>query len=371
MANYYVGSGGNDGNAGTSWGARKLTIQAAVNVATTAGDTIYVAPGTYRETVTMGTSGTAGHVISLIGDYTGSNTSGTRGVVRITGSTDDISTTRNNCIVASSKSYITISGFRLDLATQHVVYLTSCAYITVSKCSFLNAAANADCIRSDGASQSNITVTQCEFDEVNFAGPEACVYFTHSSVVDNAGHVVSLCIMRGRQGVRDDRVGGVTVKNCVIVGAAGSGVRVATALTVGQTLTVNNCIFSGCTVAMQATTTAEFVENYNTIYGSGTARTNVNVGANSVARPPLWDKQWFFEAVNGGTLIMPFDLASYSTLVELNSGTGAPSTDLRGASQVGSYREWGALEYNSGLSIAGGGGGPIVGSRIVRGIGVV
>jgi hypothetical protein len=60
--------------------------------------------------------------------------------------------------------------------------------------------------------------------------------------------------------------------------------------------------------------------------------------------------------VNGGRLITPFDLASYSQLVEYTSGTGAPSTDIRGSSQVGSYRELGAVEYDSTLSIAGGAG---------------
>lgn len=50
-------------------------------------------------------------------------------------------------------------------------------------------------------------------------------------------------------------------------------------------------------------------------------------------------------------LVTPFDLASYCGLVELNSGTGAPSTDIRGQATVGTYREWGPLEYNSTLAV--------------------
>lgn len=50
-------------------------------------------------------------------------------------------------------------------------------------------------------------------------------------------------------------------------------------------------------------------------------------------------------------LATPFDLASYCTLVELNSGTGAPSTDMRGQTAVGTYREWGPLEYDSTLAL--------------------
>ena len=70
------------------------------------------------------------------------------------------------------------------------------------------------------------------------------------------------------------------------------------------------------------------------------------------ATPALFDQRWFFETLNGGRMVTPYDLASYSTLVELNSGSGAPSTDLRGTTVQGTYREWGPLEYDSRLRIA-------------------
>ena len=49
MANYYVSAQtGSDANAGTSVGAAKLTIQAGLDLLSTGGDTLYIAPGTYR-----------------------------------------------------------------------------------------------------------------------------------------------------------------------------------------------------------------------------------------------------------------------------------------------------------------------------------
>lgn len=45
MATYYVGIGGNDGNAGTSWALRKLTIAAGESLCTSAGDVLYVGAG--------------------------------------------------------------------------------------------------------------------------------------------------------------------------------------------------------------------------------------------------------------------------------------------------------------------------------------
>ena len=69
MATYYVSATtGNDSNNGTAVGTPKATIGAGENLATTAGDIVYIAPGTYRETVTHGYSGTAANRIYFIGD---------------------------------------------------------------------------------------------------------------------------------------------------------------------------------------------------------------------------------------------------------------------------------------------------------------
>ncbi len=373
MATYYVGPGGNDANAGTSYALRKLTIQAAVNLATTAGDTVLVSPGVYRETVTMGSSGSAGNVISLIGDYTGALTSGSKGVVRITGSNDDISAARASCIIASSKNYITVRGFTLDGCSSNIVSLTTATYFTLDQCCVgQNFAVNTYVVSCAGGGQSNVTISKCIITGSSGGGG---ILFTHTVAVDNCSHVVENCVIIGCTisaiAINTSRIGGITVRNCSM-GWARQGVRVNPALTVGQTMTVNNCAFWGIEGVLIATTTAEFVENYNAIGADcSTARTNVTAGANSVTRPPLFDTRWWFEMVNGGRMVTPFDLASYSTLVEYNSGTGAPSTDIRGASVKGTYREWGAVEYDSSLSIAGGGATRVIGSPFIRGLGAV
>ena len=48
MTTYYVGSGGSDANAGTSWALRKLTLNGAEDIPVAAGDVVYVGPGVYR-----------------------------------------------------------------------------------------------------------------------------------------------------------------------------------------------------------------------------------------------------------------------------------------------------------------------------------
>jgi len=62
-------------------------------------------------------------------------------------------------------------------------------------------------------------------------------------------------------------------------------------------MSVYNSIVCSNATGMQATATGELIENYNAVFGNNTARTNVDVGANSNTYPPLFDSRWFFEMV--------------------------------------------------------------------------
>lgn len=372
MATYYVRKTGNDANAGTSAGAAKLTIQAAVNLATTAGDTVYVGAGSYRETVTLAASGSSGSPISIIGDYAGTQT-GDAGVVRITGSNDDATVSRTTCITGTSRSWVNISSLTLDMFSQNAVRLSSCTDVILAKlyCSTQTTEASEGCVHSLGASQARITVSNC-FVFAPASDTGRGINFTHSGTVDNCAHVVSSCIVvGGAGGIVSARVGGITVRNCAVLGARNTGYWIEANLTAGQTMTVNNSIASSTRTAFGSSAATFLVEDYCCISQANAARSNVTAGANSNTRPLVLDSRWFHSLTGGGSLVSPFDLASYSGLVELNSGTGAPSTDMRGASQTGTYREWGPLEYNAALSVSGGAalGLPIVGSAIVRGDG--
>lgn len=358
MTVYYVGPGGNDGLAGTSWASRFLTLgKAATSVA--AGDTVYVGPGTYRVTLTIGVSGTAGNVITWIGDYTGANTDGVGGVVRITGSNDDKSATRTTCITATSKNYNTFTGFQLDMGTSTNVNLTTTTFFTFNKCVFaytLYTSANIDC---NGASQSNLTVSNCYF-----YGGGYGVYLNHTVAVDNAAHAINNCLFVPSLfgfSVFANKVGGVTITNCV---ASLCGMARALSLTAGQTVTVNNCILHGNPSGngqLLASTLGEIVEDYNTFFSNNVARINVNTGAHSLTYPPLFDNRWFFQLVFAGAgpnsikqIASPFDLSAASQLIDV-AGTSPTATDMRGTGTIGAQREWGALEYDSTLSIRGGG----------------
>ena len=376
MATYYVdGTNGNNsynGQAATFTGGStgpKATITAG-EALLAAGDLLHIRPGVYRELVSLSTSGTSGNPIEYRGDYAGAVWAG-GGVVRITGSNDDKTASRNGCIFAVNASYRTFRGLALDTSsgTTSLLGAANGSDWTVEECVFQATLGFALCSFA-GAAQARHAIRRCVF--LGHIGSNNSITLSHSATLNDVGHVVEQCLFVGRGGscISIQRVGGVTVRNCTFIGGA-AGVRVEAALAAGQTATVNNCIIWQCSAGLQATTLGELVEDYNSLSANVTARSNVSVGANSNTYPPLFDPRWAFQliyAASANQVVTPFDLASYSQLVNV-AGTSPTTTDLRGTSAIGGTREWGALEYDSALKIQGGGGGAVSIGPSRRGLG--
>ena len=68
MADYFVSKFGNDSNAGTSAATAWLTVDKAASTAG-GGDTVYVAPGVYRELVTNDNDGDISYTSPETVDY--------------------------------------------------------------------------------------------------------------------------------------------------------------------------------------------------------------------------------------------------------------------------------------------------------------
>jgi len=355
MPTRYVGPGGNDGNTGLSWALRKLTLTGVEASPVAAGDTVYVGPGTYRETLTCAVSGGAGNPITYIGDYTGANTDGVGGVVRITGSDNDQTATRNNCISANAKTYRSFTGFVLDGCVQAVVAVAgTVSNWTISECYVLGAGAAGGSGFIFSGALSNVVIQDCF---MMSGGTNNSAWIRLGSAAQaSSGNYVQNCMCIGAAYGMLIYSSGTTVRNCVLMCPRTIGIYAD--CPAGQSIAVNNCVLYGGGVALQAGALGELVEDYNNIYGANTARTNVNVGANSNAYPPLFDSRWFFELVNGGRMISPFDLASYSQLVNV-AGWLPTATDMRGTAAIGGVREWGALEYDPTLLIESAGGGAV------------
>lgn len=345
LTTYYVGPGGNDGNAGTSWALRKLTLNGAEDIPVVANDTVYVGPGVYREMLTVDVSGGAGTEITYIADVTGEHTDGVGGAVRVTGSDNDTTPARNNCIVATGRDYRTFRGFWFDLndPANDGIRATNCAHWIVEDCCFQT---GGHAIRFDGASSDTNVVRRCVF-----ATGDSGVSFWHSSTLDDSGHLVENCLFLGYMNAIYIRaVGGITVRNCTFIGSA-RAVLVQLALSIGQTTTVNNCILACLSIGLQATAVGEITEDFNSIYQATTARTNTNVGGNSNTYPPLFLMPILHAgASQANGYQFPWIVPALSEWSQIRAITGSnePAVDLRGIVRpaTASKNSWGTAQFH-------------------------
>lgn len=131
MTTRYVGPGGSDSNDGLSYADRKLTLNGVEDTPVVAGDTVYVAPGTYRETLTLDVTGSSGSPITYIGDVTGAHTDLLGGTVVISGSDDDIDIDRSSGIQwGANANYRTFRGLHIYRATYSLYCVISSYQMT-------------------------------------------------------------------------------------------------------------------------------------------------------------------------------------------------------------------------------------------------
>lgn len=144
MATYYVRTDGNDSNAGTGPATNQAwqTIGKALGATGIgSGDTLYVAPGDYRQTATITVGGTYSAVTSVIGDPTGSQFSGiTPGRVLITNRlSNDLGNASGTFTLFSltSKNFLRFSNFVFEQSGNQGIFTTiDCVELRWNKCWF-------------------------------------------------------------------------------------------------------------------------------------------------------------------------------------------------------------------------------------------
>jgi hypothetical protein len=342
VATYYVGIGGNDGNSGLTWALRKLTLNGAEDVPVVAGDTVYVGPGAYRELLTCDVSGGAGTEITYIGDVSGENTDSVGGIVRITGSDNDQTAARANCITATARDYRIFRGFVFDTTSAVLVDINSSDEWDIDDCVFWRGVDNN--IDVSGTSV-DIRVHRClMFTRQGARG----VYLNQGAATDNTGHEIENCIFVGGRPLRGNQAGDVQVRNCLFL-ACDYGVRAGGA-NAGHEWDVMNSIFQYCNIAVRGEAAGQVIEDYNTFYQNATDRQNVAVGGNSLTYPAL-----FLSPVlhAGASQISGFkfpwwigDLSEWSQVAGI-TGSNEPTEDFHGIVRptTAAKNSWGPLQF--------------------------
>ena len=156
--------------------ARAMVTASGVHNCYSAGDFIYVGAGTYRETVANTLSGSAGNVISIIGDVDGAKT-GDAGQVTLTGwTTSDTASPSSTTLLALAAT--------TNLSFSFITFISGSAGIVTN---------------TAPAAAPNYTFTDCVFNEV--MGFSLAMSFISSTTGLALGITIDRCIFLGSTGV--------------------------------------------------------------------------------------------------------------------------------------------------------------------------
>ena len=364
MATYYVRPDGSNTNAGTgpaanqAWATVAFALGAAsgTNPGLVGGDTVYIAPGTYRNTVTIGYT-TPTSMITVQGDPSCSQFSGlASGPVRITNTpVGDTAPTRGT-FFSGTTDYLTLRNIQFDGLSAYstgLVNLTG-GNLTIDKCCFqtyTDANNGLGVIITISSGKNNITISNSIFLTYGDAITITLNNQSTSNYATNTNITNCLVIGKTNAGIRwsnatAGQFSGLSIKDSTVIGVLhGIATGGSNAGTGNTTL---NCIVDG------GTGRAFFQWNS----GSMTATNCTYIGATSSSAVTF---------VNSNTNMQLFDLGQtrlwgigqvetfspQQGSVMINAGTtGGAASDLMGVTWLApSTPTLGSLERSSTSSV--------------------
>jgi hypothetical protein len=346
MAIYYVRNDGNDANTGlgSTTALAWKTVQKALGAAGIgSGDTVYIAPGVYRENVTI--AGTYTAATYIIGDPTAAQFAGiSQGLVRLTNYlTTDTASPSGTIMSSGNKNFLNISYLYFD-GSSVMLNLNNSNNCVVENCAFIGS----NLISSNGISGSfatgvtvNNAVRRCIF-MTGTVGLYVQVGANHTSDW-SLGFTVQDCAFIGASPVSASTpaiafyrtsgvanlAGGINIYNCYIQSAV-QGISFDCG-NVTYPTNVRNCIITNCGTGIVGRGTTTNIQDYNRIIGCTANLTSVATGANTVTVGPLMVDIGMSQLFGLSAKQTWFSALPASLNVGFGDPTGALTTDLFGS----------------------------------------
>ena len=351
MPNYYVRPDGSNANTGTGQSAGQAwqTLQYALTNATLGAgvNTIYMAPGIYRETVTINITPSVTNTLVIEGDPTCLQFSGiTPGIVRLTNMASDTGAYSSaSAITGVSKTYTTIKKLCVEGT---ITFSGSSNNLTITQCQLVVMPATQNAW-VDLTVNGNVTISNCiehclvtSYSAAPIAGNNFVL--TNNAQVSFFDNLVMAMFSNGLAIFSATTGCNVNVYNCTFAGYFNFGIYARPTST--GCVTVRNCIIAGrgASAALDSVPGGGIVEDYNRILYTGTTRSGPSAGANTVTTGALGlDYGYSYlvglspQAMYGRMLVSP------------NAGfgntSGAPLADLYGVTWPVNP-DAGAITYN-------------------------
>jgi hypothetical protein len=355
MTVYYVSPSGSNSNNGLgpdqSHGTNRpwLTLAKALGAAGIAsGDTVYIAPGTYREVVSVAMTSAVAET-SIIGDP--SNAQGFKDGSGVLLAASDVIHTAyltNDTTAPSATATLSLAG-RDFLTFQKIIFVggsgavvsattTNSTTIIFRECTFLNSGTGTT-FGYNGVADvaANWTIDRCLSVCFNFA-THVDLSFPTSAIADY--DVVFLLqnsiFMGGILGVtcatsaaNSFKPGGVDALNCTFFGTSTAGFRTNSAnMATSIPCTVNNCLITCQAAGITANAAGQIANPEYCRITANTALTNVTAGTGTITGLTYAPMLEVGQASFMGRALRPFLSPTLSSPILGFGSTGVPSVDL-------------------------------------------